>query len=595
MGLLDFLTGNTPQAQTTPGAAQEPGMVDSLMAKLPGAQYMTPEERQGALGLALLRAGSAGLQASQGRPGMPQPTLGASLGALAGGLGEGIHGMSDQALKGAAIQAQMMGRQKSVLEAQALARKMAAQQKFAAGDRSPEVLAELNPDKALDAVYEPQRHLASKGMRFNPESGQVEHIPGYTEATTREAEAKAAGTWQPIVPGGALVKPPSPGMQGQAPPVLDQTKMRVLQNNPYAQAAARAAQQSGVDPALYLSMIDAESGWNPGAKSPKGAVGLAQLMPDTAKELGVNPSDPAQNVKGGAVYMKAMQDKYQGDTTKALMAYNWGPGNVDAWVQKGANPADVPAETQAYVRKVTGQGIAPQAQAQAQDNYMRDATGRVVGIRSPDTAAENSFDKVTGEALGKLFVSAQESAAASRQSAARMQAIVDVLDGIETGKFSETKLEIERALKSAGLNLESVGITDKVAEKDVGKALANQAALEARNPAGGAGMPGALSNEDRVFLQSMSGGLSMTTQGRKMLLNSRKMLAERSSQEAKIVREYARKNGGRLDVGVYDALEELAAKPLFNDQFKQQAQGLMGVSTATPGVDLSRFDMRRRR
>lgn len=615
MNILEMLTGYTPprapnmtyadamQSQQTPAVAQQPipmpqaqapaaapapdspSMVESFMAKLPGAQYMTPEERQGAIGLALLRAGSAGLQASQGGVGRPQPTLGASLGALAGGLGEGISGMTDQALKGAAIQAQMMGRQKSVLEAQALARKMAAQQKFAAGDRSPEVLAELNTDKALDAIYEPQKQLGSKGMRFNPQTGQVEHLPGYTEAMTRETEAKAAGTWQPIVPGGALVKPPTPGASATTAPAVDPVKVRVLQNNPYAQAAARAAQQSGVDPALYLSMIDAESGWNPGAKSPKGAVGLAQLMPDTAKELGVNPNDPAQNVRGGATYMGSLMQRYQGDQTKALMAYNWGPGNVDAWVQKGANPADIPAETQAYVRKVTGQGIEPQGQgqAQAQGNYMRDASGRVVGILSPSSTAENTFDKTIGESLGKLFVTKQEAVAANRQGVSKMQAISNILDGIETGKGSEALLEGKRALKAVGVDFKALGLTDNVGELDAAKALANEMSLELRNPAGGAGMPGAMSDADRVFLQSMSGGLTMTPQGRQLLLDARKRIAERSNQEGKLLRDYARSHGGRLDSGVYDALEELAAKPMFDQGFVSRVQSAGGAAAPRTG------------
>ncbi len=95
----------------------------------------------------------------------------------------------------------------------------------------------------------------------------------------------------------------------------------------------QAAQQHGVHPALVESVIAAESAHNPRAVSRKGAQGLMQLMPETARELGVaNAFDPAQNVQGGTAYLRQLLDRYAGypnQFERAVAAYNAGPGPVD--------------------------------------------------------------------------------------------------------------------------------------------------------------------------------------------------------------------------------------------------------------------------
>lgn len=96
-----------------------------------------------------------------------------------------------------------------------------------------------------------------------------------------------------------------------------------------------AARQNGIDPALVASLIAAESGNNPAAVSPKGAQGLMQLMPATAREMGVtNAFDPTDNVRGGTAYLRRMLDRYQGQPNRlerALAAYNAGPKPVDRY------------------------------------------------------------------------------------------------------------------------------------------------------------------------------------------------------------------------------------------------------------------------
>ncbi len=112
---------------------------------------------------------------------------------------------------------------------------------------------------------------------------------------------------------------------------------------------APIAQKYGLEPEFVLKVIEAESGGNPQAVSPKGAIGLMQLMPATARALGVSdPFDPVQNIEGGVRYLRHLIDRF-GDLRLALAAYNAGPGNVQRY--GGIPPFP---ETQQYVKKILG-------------------------------------------------------------------------------------------------------------------------------------------------------------------------------------------------------------------------------------------------
>jgi len=116
----------------------------------------------------------------------------------------------------------------------------------------------------------------------------------------------------------------------------------------YLALAKAAARKHNIPEDLFLRLVQQESGWNPGALSPKGAMGLAQLMPGTAERLGVDATDPAQNLDGGARYLAMMYSRF-GSWKLALAAYNAGPGAVEQY--GGVPPYD---ETKGYVAAILG-------------------------------------------------------------------------------------------------------------------------------------------------------------------------------------------------------------------------------------------------
>ena len=161
-------------------------------------------------------------------------------------------------------------------------------------------------------------------------------------------------------------------------------KAPLVQTAPdYADLVQQASERTQIDPAFIRSVIRAESAFNPRAVSPKGAVGLMQLMPGTATQLGVtNPLEPAANVDGGTRYLRQLLLQYHGDAIKALAAYNAGAARVDRY--HGVPPFH---ETHAYVTRIINDY---NRQKLAQDPTLRSAAKRGPASHSASARATSA-------------------------------------------------------------------------------------------------------------------------------------------------------------------------------------------------------------
>jgi len=177
------------------------------------------------------------------------------------------------------------------------------------------------------------RHEASGGMIRLFQKDGVTELPASTVGSFEEDDFVPPPPAPPAPAPAVAIPIPVP-----APPPSDP---KVLVHD--------AAMRSGLPPAFVASVAKVESAFRPDAVSPKGAIGVMQLMPQTAQVLGADPHDPAQNIDAGTRLLRELLVKYGGDVVKALAAYNAGTGDVDHF--GGLPPYE---ETRHYVNQVIG-------------------------------------------------------------------------------------------------------------------------------------------------------------------------------------------------------------------------------------------------
>lgn len=174
---------------------------------------------------------------------------------------------------------------------------------------------------------------------------------------------------------------------------------------------------------------------------------------------------------------------------------------------------------------------------------------------------EGEEAKSVGKFFGDAYANMQNAGFSAQSKVNRYDRLGQLLDGVNTGKFTSAGLEVAKAANALGFTLDQ-----NMANKEAAQALSSEIALELRNPSGGAGMPGAMSDADRQFLANMVPGLATTPEGRKLMLETARKLAKRDMDVARMGREY-RKRSGSIDEGFYDELARYsAANPLFEQQ-----------------------------
>lgn len=194
------------------------------------------------------------------------------------------------------------------------------------------------------------------------------------------------------------------------------------------------------------------------------------------------------------------------------------------------------------------------------------------GIKRPNTplvqiGQEKAEAKTVGEGFGKQYSAIQEADLNSSNQLSKLDRMEQLLSGVQTGALTPAITQVQAIAQSFGLEVDK-----SLPAKQAMEALTNEIALTLRNPSGGAGMPGALSDKDREFLQSMTPSLSKTPEGNRMIIDTARKLAQRNRDVGKLARAY-RKAHGQFDEGFFEQLQTFSdAHPLFKQPDLSQYQ-----------------------
>jgi hypothetical protein len=231
-------------------------------------------------------------------------------------------------------------------------------------------------------------------------------------------------------------------------------------------------------------------------------------------------------------------------------------------------------------------------QEQFDEQFKRMTAPPVPLVQMPGQQQETAFQKRVGTEMGEQYSTLLKADMNAPATIGKYQRLGSLLGQVQTGKFKGATTDIKAAAKSLGIDLSALGVADDVAPAQAARALSNQIALELRNPAGGAGMPGALSDKDREFLIQSIPGLENDPSAVGKMIDYRVKLAQREQEVARKARAYRKKNG-KFDEGFYDELQEWSAKnPLFPEIKNEAPKPVAETLTPEEAKELEQLRLR---
>lgn len=386
----------------------------------------------------------------------------------------------------------------------------------------------------------------------------------------------------------------------QRPPMMPQGQQQTPQQAPQSfgqsaqmpQQPAQAPQQptsiqemlqgAGIDPRMAASWAQTPAGKNELYKKLADVYGprvvnnvLMQLQPNGQTKFlgGAVGNDTLPVVNGpnglqvqpinGLIDARVAQKKAETEAVKGVEA-NYTPLTL---------PLPNGSSTVTTVGRFVGQQQPQQPGAASLSVTQPPRAGSGAGFGMSQTPADRAQSEDLAKFHAQTFIDTQQAAKAAQKGMLNLDRIDQLMQGVDTGKLTPTGMQIAAYGQALGIPLDP-----KLPNKQAAEALTGQIALELRNPSGGAGMPGALSDNDLKFLRSMTPGLAQTTDGRKMIIDTKRKLLQRDQEIAQLARDYRKRNGGRVDDGFSQALADYSSShPLFPQATAQAGWSIQEV------------------
>jgi hypothetical protein len=405
---------------------------------------------------------------------------------------------------------------------------------------------------------EMQRKIQADELRKQLAQAQVDNYRSEAESRKRRAEQEAATA--------AAIRQATQGAMMQSPGSLGGGVA------PGSEQGRMLLEQFGDDPQFAMQGL-------PGLNAALNTVGPQQQV--QAPGTRFDPEEFARRLEAGGMPLEAAEyrKKLAVDDKTSVVA----PGSVmvgargDVRFSNPAAPKEV-APSDITRLRMERDALPPNDPTRRMyDQRIEMLTTRAPAASTNVTVVnrqETEEAKKVGEYYGSQYADLQKAGMSAQQKINNLDRLDSLLTGINTGALAPTIASIASYAESLGIKIDP-----KLGVKQAAEALSNEMALQARNPSGGAGMPGAMSDADRAFLQQIVPGLSKTPEGNKLIIETMRRLAKRDRDVARLSAEYRRKNGG-MDEGFLPVLQEFAtANPLFS--------GLQVAAAPTDGRTVS--------